>query len=40
MDLNTDRRVRQYMSDRQGGMNRVIEDRFRNFLNDMGMQNA
>lgn len=40
MDPNTDHRLRRYMGDRQGGMNRVIEERFRHFLDELCAQNA
>jgi len=40
MDPYTDHRLRRYLSDRQGGMNRVIEERFRQFLDELSTQNS
>lgn len=40
MDPYTDNRLRRYLGDRQGGMNRVIEERFRQFLDELCMQNT
>lgn len=40
MDPLTDHRLRRYLNDRQGGMNRVIAERIRLLLDDLGTHNA
>jgi len=40
MDPMTDHRLRRYLNDRQGGMNRMVAERIRLFLDEIGQQNA